>query len=185
MADSQNKASTELVSAHSSTELASLDEFDSIILGMSQAPEVEDDPDAISREIVMQLLSATTDAELSLQKATGWRDLLDVPVEIRGFRWRKSDYTEGAPVYVLVQGTRLDTGEYLPAITTGSYNVLAQLSNLARRGQLPGAVWQLTESDKATARGFKPLWLTKTPEEIVEAARAAAGPNPLDDLDES
>jgi hypothetical protein len=190
MATSQTKqsdeAGQELAVVHSSTEIAELDKFDQILLGMADAPEVVDDPDEVSRQIVLQLLAATTDAELTISQATGWRDLMDVPIEIQGFRWRKSDYEEGAPVYVLVAGARLDTGEYLPAITTGSYNVLAQLSNLARRGQLPGAVWQLTESEKQTARGFKPLWLTKTPDEVVDLHRSVnSGGNPLDEPDES
>lgn len=184
-ANAKEKASagTEVatVEVHGSSDLVSLDQFDQILLGMAEAPEMVTDPDDISRQIVMQLLAATSDEELTISKAVGWRELLDVPLDLQGFRWRKSDYEEGAPVYVLVSAFRLDTGEYLPAITTGSYNVLAQLSNLARRGQLPGAVWQLTESEKQTARGFKPLWLTKTPDEFVAAHRAAAGPNPLDE----
>lgn len=179
---SDKNPGTDLEPIHSSSEIAKLDEFDQIILGLAEAPEVTEDPDEISRQIVLQLLAAQTDEELTISQATGWKELLDVPVEIQGFRWRKSDYDEGAPVYVLVSLTRLDTGEYLPAVTTGSYNVLAQLSNLARRNQLPGAVWQLTQSTKATGRGFYPLWLTKTPDEVIDAHRAAnAAGNPLDE----
>ncbi len=169
MGDSQAIATV----VHSSTDLATLDEFDAIITGMAEAPEaVEADPAEVSREIVAQLLAATSDEELELKGSTSWRDeLMERPIEIRGFRWRKSDYAEGAPVYVLVQGVDLTTGEYHAAISCGSYNVLAQLSNLARRGQIPGAVWSLAKADKPTANGFYPLWLTKTPEETVEAYR--------------
>lgn len=168
---------------HASTEIAQLQEFNQILLGMAETPAIEEDPDEVSRKIVMQLLSASSDDELTIGTAIGWKELLDIPIDIQGFRWRKSDFEEGAPVYVLVAGVRCDTGEYLPAITTGSYNVMAQLSNLAQRGQLPGAVWQLTESTKQTAAGFKPLWLTKTPDEVVETYRTMVGDgsNPLDE----
>lgn len=154
-------------------ELASLDELDTILRTGEVNAEVIDDPEEISRGIMEQLLSATSDDELQdFGNAVGWKELLDVPIELRGFRWRVSEFVEGAPIYFIVSGTRLDTGDGV-TLTTGSLNVLAQLSNMARRGTLIGGVWQLHEAAKPTKAGFKPLWLVQ-PEPVKEAARARA-----------
>lgn len=171
-------ASTE-IAVRSSSELASLDELDSILLGGELNVEVVDDPELLSREIVAQLLAASSDAELeSFGDAVGWREFAvpksmagqGTPMELHGFRWRPSSYEEGAPVFFVVSATRLDTGDRV-TLTTGSLNVLAQLSNMARRGTLVGAIRTLVEADKPTKRGFKPLWLI-TPGEVKKAAQA-------------
>lgn len=179
-------AESQTIVVRDSSDLAGLSEFEDLLTGKLdvEAVEVMEDPDEISREIIRQLLAATTDEELALAKATKWRDdLLGVPVLIRGFRWRKSDYLDqedfkGMPVYALTQGVRLDTGEYLPAITCGSANVLAQLANLGKRGKLPGAVWRLVQAEDKTKRGFQPLWLEKVPDGEAEVMVAALS-NPL------
>ena len=154
--------STELVT-RASSDLASLDEFDRILTGQADAPPVEviDDPAEISRQIIMQLLAATTDEELqNFGNATGWRELENVPVVLKGFRWRPSSFDEGGPLYVIVNAINAETGEQL-VLTTGSANVLAQLSNMARRGTLVDSVWQLVKSEKTTANGYRPLHLEK------------------------
>lgn len=153
-------------------DIASLNQLDEILRTGELNAEVVDDPDSISRSIIDQLLAADSDEALQdFGNAIGWKELLNVPIELRGFRWRVSDYSEGAPIYFIVSGTRLDTGEGV-TLTTGSLNVLAQLSNMARRGTLVGGVWQLHEAEKATKAGFKPLWLVQ-PESVREAAKAA------------
>lgn len=158
MADSAN---TTVLAVRSSSDLAALDQFDAILTGQADPPEVIDDPEQISREIIMQLLAAESDDDLqNFGSATGWRDLLGVPVELRGFKWRPSTFDEGGPIYVIVQGIRMDTGEGV-VLTTGSSNVLAQLSNMARRGTLVGGVWKMCQADKTTAAGFRPLHLEK------------------------
>jgi len=152
---------TEIV-VRKSNDLAQLAELERILL-TDEAVEVVDDPDQMSKEIVAQLLGAETDEELeNFGNAQGWRDLEGVPMLIHNFRWRPSDFDEGSSIYFVVDGTRQDTGER-QAITTGSRNVLAQLTNLAKRGRLPGAVRQITKAKKATRGGFFPLMLT-TPE---------------------
>ena len=154
-------------------DLVSLDEFDKILTGQVEPPEVVDDPDEISRQIIMQLLGAETEAELeNFGQAQGWRELQDIPMELQGFRWRPTSFDEGGPVYVIVNATRLDTGEAV-VLTTGSANVLAQLSWLARHGRLPGAIKMLTRAHKDTARGFRPLWL-KTPPGVTNPDTDAA-----------
>jgi len=154
-------------------DVSSLDDLDEILRTGEVGVEVIDDPDSISRGIMNQLLAAGSDEELQdFGNATGWRELLEVPMELHGFSWRVTEYAEGAPIYFIVSATRLDEGERV-TLTTGSLNVLAQLSNMARRGTLVGGVWQLHEAEKATKAGFKPLWLVQ-PESVRAAAKEAA-----------
>ena len=171
------------IAVRNSTDTAALDELDSILLKGELEVEVVDDPADISRDIVAQLLAATSDAELeAFGTAEGWREYAvpksmaeagkgGTPFEIHGFTWRPSSYEEGAPVFFVIQATDLSTGDR-KTLTTGSLNVLAQLSNLARRGRLPGAVRMLVESDKPTKRGFKPLWLMTPPGREEDEASA-------------
>lgn len=155
---------------HTSTE--ALDRLDEILLTGEMEVEIVDDPAEISRQIVAQLLAAGDDLALqSFGEAEPWGDYLGVPFELHGFRWRRSDFSEGAPVYFIVDAVKLDDGSRR-VLTTGSMSVLAQLSNMARRGTLVGGVWLLTEAEKPTRAGFKPRWLVQPPE-VVEAARAA------------
>jgi len=147
-------------------EPGSLDELQAILLDELEPPEISTDPEAISREIMLQILTAETDEDmLAVGKATSWQELLGVPVELRKFRWLPSRYDQGAKVFFVVTGIRLDNGENV-VLTTSGQNVLAQLINLERRKRFP-SVWRLVESEKETSRGFKPLWL-----EPVEKAKA-------------
>lgn len=155
----------------SSTDLASLAELERVLLNDEEV-EFVDDPAAMQREITAQLLGAESDEQLeAFGQAVGWQDLLDVPVTIYGFRWRPSDFDEGASVYFIADVARQDTGERL-VVTTGSRNVLAQLTNLAKRERLPVTRY-LAKADKATRGGFYPLWL-RTPEgvdgEVIDEA---------------
>lgn len=157
-----------------STDVAQLDELESILLGDAELPDVVDDPAEISREIMAQLLAAESDEELEqVGSATGWRELPGVPMELHGFRWRPSSYEEGAPVFFVVNATRLDTGERV-VLTTGSGNILAQLCNMARRGTLTGAVRALEIADTPTKQGFRPNWLRTPTASMIEAAKEKA-----------
>jgi hypothetical protein len=157
----------EEVAVRRSSDLAALTDLGRILVTGEFDTEVIDDPDQISRQIIEELLSAETDEELErVGGAKGWMEYEGVPVEIGGFRWRKSDYTEGAPIYLVVFATDMRDGERL-TLTTGSKNVIAQLINLARRDRFP-AVRMLTRADKPTAKGFYPLWLSSTPEELAQ-----------------
>jgi hypothetical protein len=172
------------IAVRSSTDLASLDEFDAILTGQAEPPEIVDDPDEISRQIIMQLLSAESEAELeSFGQTLGWGDAEGIPMQISGFRWRPSSFDEGGPVYVIVNAFRLDTGEAV-VLTTGSGNVLAQLSWLARNGRLPGAVRELVKAEKATARGYHPLQL-RTPDASHPALQRLAVKEPEPEESES
>lgn len=146
-----------------SHDLVSLDQFDEILRTGEYNVDVVEDPADISRQIIDQLLAAGSDDELqAFGNAEGWREYLGVPMELLNFKWLRSTFEsgEGLPVYVVVQATDLAAGE-LRTLTTGSANVLAQLSNMARRGTLVGGVWRLVEAEKATRAGYKPLMLQK------------------------
>ncbi len=159
-------AGTEL-DVRSSADMAQLDDLRRILILNEPVDDVVDeDPEQISREIVMQLLAATSDDELqAIGNAQGWRELIGVPVVLKGFRWRPSTFrtddgkVQGSAVFFVVQGVNRETGEQL-ILTTGSRNVLAQLCNLAQRGTLVDSVWKLTELGK-TRGGFTPLCLVK------------------------
>src|SRR5215469_143188 len=123
-------------------EPGSLDELQAILLDELEPPEVSTDEDM-----------------LSVGQATSWQELLGIPIELRKFRWLPSRYDQGAKVFFVVTGVRLDNGENV-VLTTSGQNVLAQLINLERRKRFP-SVWRLIEAEKETSRGFKPLWLEK------------------------
>lgn len=136
----------------------SLEELEAILMDELEPPEVSTDPEAISREIMQQILKAETDEDmLAIGQATSWQELMGIPVELRKFHWLPSRYDQGAKVFFVVTGTRLDNGENV-VLTTSGLNVLAQLVNLQRRGRFP-SVWKLVQAERETQRGFKPLWL--------------------------
>jgi hypothetical protein len=183
-------SSQELV-LYDSSDPASLNEFASIISGIKPAQEIVQDPEEIQRQIVVQLLHASSDEELeAFGSAVGWQTLEEVPIRIDGFRWRPSDFEAGAPVYVLVNGERLDTGDSV-VLTTGSYNIMAQLANLAARKRFP-AVRYLKVAERTTKGGFHPLWLVTPDAEKLRMAEANRSlteayrdeSNPLDEPEE-
>jgi hypothetical protein len=165
------EASQSLVRLRSSADLSAITELEDALLTGELNAEVLSNPVEQQRQIIAQLLNAETDDELeNFGNAIGWRELLEVPIEIRNFRWLPSTYDEGPAVFMVVQGTRLDTGESV-VLTIGGANVMAQLANLAKRGRLVGAIRELTEGTK-TRQGFTPLWL-RTPEGVKAAAAAS------------
>lgn len=173
-------APSQVIEVRHSSSVAALDELDAILKGQKAAEMIVTDPEQITREIVAQLLAAETDEDLQIQQATPWQELAGVPVEIHSFTYRPSSFEEGAPVFVVVNGFRMDTGDRV-VMTTGGYNILAQLSNLARRERFP-SIWKLEVAEKATTRGFHPLWLVKATKEEEDLARSMADPsNPLDE----
>lgn len=162
------------IAVRKSTDIAALDELEKILLGETDVPEVVDDPAQISKEIMAQLLAAESDEELEqVGSATGWRELPGVPMELHGFRFRPSSYEEGAPVFFVVDATNLVTGERM-VLTTGSGNILAQLTNMARRGTLVGAIRCLEIADTPTRQGFRPNWLRTPTQPMIERAKEEA-----------
>lgn len=171
-----------------STDIVAIDELE-LALRTGELPEgqvVEVDPEEISRQMIAQLLDATTDEELERQEAESWKDFEDVPFEIHSFAWLPSTFDEGQAVFLVVRAIDLRDGEPR-VLTTGSGQVMAVLVNLAKRDRLP-AIREL-RSGKTKVRvgddgkaigGFDVYWL-ETPEHLLRqqrderaAARAAA-----------
>jgi hypothetical protein len=180
-------ASEELeVYGAASTDIERLDDWAEILKGNKPVPEVEYDADTVQRQILDQILSAESEEELeNFGSATGWQELMGIPIEILGFEWRASTFKEasGPPTFVVVRGIRLDTGDHV-VLTNGGSNVQAQLLVLAKLGKIPGAIRVLKQSDKATKAGYYPLWLVTPLPAEVDLARAMADPsNPLDETD--
>lgn len=158
-----------------SSDLEALSELEAILLGTQEVPELEEDPAQIQREILAQLLGATTDAELEqMNTAQGWGELEGVPIILHSFKWRPSDFVGGPPLYFIVFGTRFDTGEPV-TLTTGSVNVLAQLVNMAKRGTLLGACRKIETSGKETKAGYYPKMLRAPMEAELAELRQAGG----------
>ena len=165
---------SQAIAVRGNLDVASLDELDQILLTGEYESEIIDDPAEISRQIVAQLLAAEDDSQVfDFGNAVGWREFVGTPMEVRGFHWRPSAYEAGAPIYFVVRAVRLDTGEIV-TLTTGSHNVLAQLSNLARRGRIPGIVVALEPAKNPTAAGFTPLRLVKVADSAADYVKAAS-----------
>jgi hypothetical protein len=172
------------VAVRTSQDLEALNELEALLLS-DERPDVVDDPREISREIMRQLLGASSDAELELVgSAIGWRRALHIPFTLHSFRWRPSSFDEGSNVFFVIEATALQ-GFTAPAdgdvpdsveqnvgqgervvLTTGAGNILAQLTNMAKRGTLDGAVRAAKRADKPTRQGYYPLWLY-TPAEFA------------------
>lgn len=154
------KGKSEALAVRSSADLASVAELEQVLLGEKDPPDVAEDPSEIQRDILRTILSATSDEEVfSTGQAVGWRELMGVPIELRGFSWRPSDYDEGQPIYFVVRGFNLAEDPPKPIVlTTGSASVMAQLANLAKRQELAGKVVKLGQASE-TRQGFKPLYL--------------------------
>lgn len=169
-------SSSQAVAIRTHRDVATLDQFDDAILNGTRVEELED-PEEISKAILLDLLRATNDAELEPVEAQSWTaDYSGVPIEIRGFAWRPSDpkYADdgGSSVFVVVHGRELESGRPV-VLTCGARNVLAQLSNLARRDRFP--VIRMIEGTE-TRRGYQTYWLKTPPGYELDATDPA---NPL------
>lgn len=163
---SETQELTRAMVVRTSTDLAQIEELEQILTS-NVAPDVVDDPEQMSAEIVAQLLAAESDADLE-GSPVPWGELEGVPFELRGFSWRPSDFEEGSAVYFIVRAVNRATGEF-QLLTTGSRFVLAQLANMAKRGTLVGAVRELVKAERPTGRGFYPLRL-RTPKGFAQTA---------------
>jgi len=102
-----------------------------------------DDAEANERAVLERLAKATSGEQLfGEQQANGWGELLDVPVEVHGYRLLPGTM-EGAVCFAVVDVYRLDEGEP-DVVTTGAKGVLVQLLQGTMLGLVPG-VFKLTE----------------------------------------
>lgn len=158
------------LAVRSSSDMNAIEELEALLVSNERMPEDDYTAEDIATEMVKQLLAAESDEELEqFGEATGWSELLGVPIELDGFRWRPSAFDEpgSSSLFFVVNGTRLDTSERV-VLTCGSRTVMAQLANMAKRGTLTGAIRECVQADKPTRAGFKPLQL-RTPAKAAKA----------------
>lgn len=114
--------------------------------------------DQTSIDIIAKILQATDAAAvLGREDVLHARDYLGRPFKLIGVKFNKSEYDGAGPqFYALLDGVTAD-GEPLK-ITCGAKNVIAQAWKLLDLEALPISV-ELKQSEKATAAGFKVMWL--------------------------
>lgn len=151
---------TELV--HVSTE-----QVEAAILDGQALPEVESSEDA-ARGIMEQILTAPdVDSVLATFESAPIADYLGIPIEVHGVRWRPSAFTEGAPIFAVIDAVELANGERL-TLTTSGRSVMAGLFRLEQLQAFPIAL-QVVEAKKATAAGYKPLQLKRAAKTMTAA----------------
>ena len=87
-------------------------------------------------------------------RSSGGKDLVGRPLEVRSIRRMPSDYGQGLPFFLVVDGADLLTGEKV-TLTTGSVGVVGALVIAHSRGWLP-IRGTIVESDRPTESGYYP-----------------------------
>lgn len=120
----------------------------------------EVDADQVSMEIIGRILKAqTVDDVLGGSGAIHARDFLDVPFTLTDVRFNRSDFGgDGPAFFALLEGA--DRNGEPVTITCGARNVIAQAWKLRDMAALPIQV-EIQESERATANGYKVMWLAK------------------------
>lgn len=119
-----------------------------------------EDPEVVAQEIAQRILGATdVETILGMFESTPMQDLLGVPLDVAGVRFNASTFTEGPPVYAVIEATRLDTGEGVTS-TCGGRSVMAALYRMWQLDAFPQKL-QVVESKNATKAGNKVLLLQR------------------------
>ena len=138
--------------------IADTDTLLDIIAGRIEPPPV--DVAALNERITRAMMEAETPAEAAAAGATlSFEDgLLDVPVEVRDIAFRPSSIKGETPVFLIIDGYRLDEG--LPCtITCSAAQVMRTLAVWKAKGWLP-ATFKVSRQEQATAAGFNPYTIT-------------------------
>jgi hypothetical protein len=169
--------SKELVTLSGNKDIATLDALSEILRGNAPLSdydfEIVDNENA-QQDILERILNADDDDEAeNIGGALSWQNYLGIPMMIHAFRPMPSEKKgDGPPFYLLCELTNGVTGDNL-TVSIGSWGVIAQLLNLAKRDKIPGAVRILTKGEETKA-GRNPLKLISTQSEIDERAAAKA-----------
>lgn len=135
---------------------AELEMAERAILDGEEIVSAPQDAEAISRAILERILKASSLEEvLTPQNLEGWKENLERPAEVVGFRFNRSGFEGGSSVYAVVDLIWGDTGEEA-SVACGGRNVLMQLVQAARLGAIPFK-GQLT--GKRTTEGYSALWI--------------------------
>jgi hypothetical protein len=127
-----------------------------------RAPEIQDSNE-IEDEIVRRILAAQSpDEALGAGRLTQARDLIGVPLTIRGVRFNQSGFDTREGVYAVMDAVDHRTGEVL-SVGCGARKVLAQLWVFQQRGWYPAEL-MITESANQTSNGYRVMQLERVAE---------------------
>jgi len=168
---------SELEVLSSNTDIGTLMSLEEILKGNANIENFEFeqvDNENAQQDILNRILNASDDDEAeNVGGAMGWQNYMGYPMVIHSFRPLPSEKKgDGPPFYLLCELSNTVTGDNL-TVSIGSWGVLAQLINLAKRGKIPGAVRILTKGEETKA-GRNPLKLISTESEINERIAAKA-----------
>lgn len=146
------------------------EDLTAILLG-DEVPEY-DDPEAIQRAIVTRILEAESfDDIFGGQGTISSQELLDIPIEVHRCRVMKSSFEDGFGAYMVMDITRLDTGDS-EVLTSGARKIMAQVYIAQRRGFLPAKV-KIIEAGRAKQGRSAPLAMTSLGRDYNEHAYPA------------
>ena len=164
------------IAVRTSADLKNVDLILEILRGnepVSSLPKAKVDPKVAQSQMFERAIAAEDDDELeNMGSSTPWQDLAGIPVEIIGFDAAESQKKDGGgpPLFSVVDVIRLDTGDEV-TVTNGSWGVWSSLINLAKRGQIPGAI-RVLEIGKETQSGGTPQSLVRTKSDQAAAKQA-------------
>lgn len=153
----ESKSTALMTQADAAAELA-LGQY--LELGETEEPA---DANEIATEIVKRILQANSvDDVLKKQQLIGCQSLVNVPLQIRGFRIASSTFEDSSEgFYFVVDAVQKADGSIL-TIACGSRNCMAQLYRLRQLNAIPCDL-QFGKSNRATAKGYFPMWLEPIP----------------------
>jgi hypothetical protein len=145
--------------------LETLDELTEILRGNQSANKVQSNSADTQKRIFEEHLNAEDDDALeNVGSSIPWQELEGLPVEILGWDWQPTQVKgDGPPIFLVLDVRRLDTADKI-VVTNGSWNIIAQVMNLTKRGMIPGAV-RILEKGEETKSGGRPQRLVSTPSE--------------------
>lgn len=122
---------------------------------LSAIPEVSEDSYA---DILMQIAGAESAEDLDKAfDGDSLRDFIGCHILVNSLKRAESDFTGGLGQFLIINFTRLDTGESLVA-TTGAVSIVAQLAVAFNKNMLPLRC-MVIQKDKPTKNGFYPMHL--------------------------
>lgn len=116
--------------------------------------------DDVAGLIAQRILGAEdVDTVLGMFDSTPIQELLGIALEVLDVRFNASSFTEGPPVYAVIDATRLDDGSRLTA-TCGGRSVMSALYRIKQLDGLPIRI-KVEEGRNSTPAGNKVLILKR------------------------
>lgn len=121
---------------------------------------VKVDPTDVHKAIIEEIMASTTAEELFADTDTDdLSEYVGRVIEVRDFSVNDSEFETGAPIYLAIKVTDVETGERR-IITTGEQNVMAQLILAKQRGWLPAKL-RPTQARRMNRHNRYPIRLVK------------------------